>query len=72
MMRSIEELIKIARAGGGFRLDASHCTTDDVIKVAEVAGECGAELHITRICGKSTDELVKIASAGRGRVFFEI
>lgn len=72
MLRSIEELIKIAKAGGGFRLDASHCTTEDVLKVAEVAGKHGTELRISRICGKSTDDLVKIASAGKGHVFFEI
>ncbi len=72
MLRSIEELIKIARAGGGFRLDASHCTTDEVMRLARVAGEYGADLHISKICGKSTDELVKIASVGKGHVFFEI
>jgi len=72
MLRSIEELIKIAKAGGGFRLDASHCTTDEVLRVAKVAGECGADLRISRICGKSTEDLVEIASAGRGHVFFEI
>lgn len=72
MLRSIEELIKIAEAGGGFSMDASHCTTEEVVRVARVAGECGAELRISRICGKTTDDLVKIASAGKGHVFFEI
>jgi DNA replication protein len=72
MLRSIEELIKIAEAGGGFSMDASHCTTEEVMRVARVAGECGAELRISRICGKTTDDLVKIASAGKGHVFFEI
>ena len=72
MLRSIEEMIKIAKAGGGFSLDASRCTTDEVVRVATVAGECGADLRISKICGKSTDDLVKIASAGKGHVFFEI
>jgi DNA replication protein len=72
MLRSIEELIKIARAGGGFTMDASHCTTDEVVRVAEVAGEHGTDLRISKICGKTTDDLVKIAAAGRGHVFFEI
>jgi hypothetical protein len=72
MLRSIEELIKIAKAGGGFTMDASACTTDDVMRVARVAGECGAELRISRICGKTTEDLVKIATAGQGKVFFEL
>lgn len=72
MLRSIEELIKIAKAGGGFTMDASRCTTEEVLRVAEVAGDCGAEVRISRICGKTTDDLVKIASAGKGHVFFEI
>ncbi len=72
MLRSIEELIKIAEAGGGFSMDASRCTTDEVVRVARVAGEHGAELRISRICGKSTEDLVKIAAAGKGHVFFEI
>ena len=72
MLRSIDELIKIASAGGGFTMDASRCTTDEVIRVAKVAGETGAELRISRICGKTTDDLVKIARVGKGRVFFEL
>jgi hypothetical protein len=72
MLRSIEELIEIAKAGGGFSLDASRCTTEEVIRVAEVAGECGSELRISRICGKTTEDLVRIAAAGKGRVFFEL
>ncbi|MGD9402282.1 MAG: hypothetical protein PVF95_08465 [bacterium] len=72
MLRSIEELIKIAQAGGGFTMDASRCTTEEVLRVARVAGECGAEVRISRICGKTTDDLVKIAIAGKGHVFFEI
>lgn len=72
MLRSIEELIKIAQAGGGFSMNASRCTTDDILRVAEVAGKTGAELRISRICGKTTDELVKIAEVGKGKVFFEL
>jgi hypothetical protein len=72
MLRSIEELIEIARAGGGFTMDASRCTTEEVMRVAKVAGKYGAEVRISRICGKTTDDLVKIATAGKGHVFFEI
>ena len=72
MLRSIDELIKIARAGGGFTMDASLCTTEDVLRVARVAGEFGADLRISRISGKTTDDLVKIATVGKGHVFFEI
>ena len=69
MLRSIDELIKIARAGGGFTMDASRCTTEEVLRVA---GEFGADLRISRISGKTTDDLVKIATVGKGHVFFEI
>jgi hypothetical protein len=72
MLRSIEELIKSAEAGGGFTMDASTCSTEDVLRVAKVAGECGAELRISRICGKTTEDLIRIATVGRGRVFFEL
>jgi hypothetical protein len=66
--RSTEDLIRIARAGGGFVLDAGNRTTDDLIRIA-AAGR--APIHLRGMNHFSTDDLIKISAAGKGTVVFE-
>ena len=69
-MRTTEELLRIVAAGGGMRLDASKMTTDDLVAIAAALSQ-NARLILTGLGARSTDDLVRIAAAGRGGVFFE-
>ena len=42
--RSTEDLVRIAEAGGGFRLEAAGRPTDDLVKIA-AAGEGSVEFE---------------------------
>ena len=69
--RSTEDLIRIALAGGGFRLDAAQRPTEDLVKMAGAASDWGVRLVFVGMDGRSTDDLVRIADAGEGSVEFE-
>lgn len=70
-LRSVEDLMKIASAGGGFRLDAGMRTTEDLMKIAYCAKGSGARLTFTNMAHRQTHDLMRIASAGGGSVSFE-
>jgi DNA replication protein len=69
--RSTDELVRIAIAGGGFRLDADGRSTDDLIRIAVSASSWGVRMVFAGMDGRSTDDLVRIAEAGEGTVEFE-
>ena len=68
---STADLVRIADAGGGFRLDAAGRPTDDLVEIAAAASSWGTRLVFAGMSGRSTDDLVKIAGAGEGCVEFE-
>ena len=72
MPRPTEDLVRIAEAGGGLTIDASMREIEDLIKIARAARESGGRIHITNIRMWKTDELVQVASVGRGCVSFEL
>lgn len=69
--KSTAELVQIAAAGGGFRLDAAERPTDDLVKIAAAASEWGVRLVFAGMSERSIDDLVRIAAAGEGGVVFE-
>jgi len=69
--RSTEDLVRIAVAGAGFRLDAAGRSTDDLVKIAGAAPDWGVRLVFAGMDGRPTDDLVAIAEAGEGSVEFE-
>jgi len=69
--RPTEDLIRVAAAGGGFRLDAAGRPTDDLVAIAAAASEWGVPLVFAGMDGRPTDDLVMIADAGEGNVVFE-
>lgn len=69
--RSTEDLVRIAEAGGGFRLDAAVRRTDDLVKIAAAASSWGVRLVFAGMNLRPTDDLVRIADAGEGSVEFE-
>ena len=72
MIRGGEELTKIARAGGGFTVNAAGRSKEDLVQIATAAADRGGQIHISHVAQMTTDELVEIATAGKGCVFFEL
>lgn len=72
-MRSVDELVSIALAGGGLVLDASDFSVEGLSKIALAAGGGNhqAQLRITNTGHLSTEDLIRIGLAGRGAVLFE-
>lgn len=69
--KSTEDLVRIADAGGGFRLNARDRLTEDLVRIAAAASNNQARLYLTGLSGRSTDDLIRISSAGKGSVVFE-
>lgn len=69
--RSTEDLVRIATAGGGFKLDAAGRPTDDLVTIAAAASDWGVRLVFAGMNDRPTKDLVRIAEAGQGNVQFE-
>jgi hypothetical protein len=69
--RTTHELMQIASAGGGFRMDASARPTHELMQIAGAAKNGGANVIMVGMTTRPTHELMQIASMGRGRVSFE-
>lgn len=69
--RPTDDLVRIATAGAGFRLDAAGRSTDDLVAIASAASDWGVRLVFAGMEGRPTDDLVRIAGAGEGNVEFE-
>lgn len=70
-LKPTPELIRIAAAGGGFRLDAKLRPTPELIQIAVAASKHGAQVTFTGLNLRPTPELIQIASAGKGFVILE-
>jgi len=67
----VDDLICIAHAGGGFRLDAAHRYPDELVQIATAAKAGGATVIFSGMAAHYTDDLIRIATAGQGSVIFE-
>jgi len=65
------QLIRIAAEGGGFRTDCGARDGVELMHIAAAAGRSGAKLVFTNVGHLSHDELIRIAVAARGNVFFD-
>ncbi len=70
-MKSTEELIRIAAAGGGFILEGGRRPTDELTKIAAAAKRSGATVIFRNMAVRKTEDLAKIAAAGKGCIIFE-
>jgi hypothetical protein len=68
----LEELIKIASAGGGFSLSTVATPFDDLVKLALASAAGRAQLVFFVSNGLSAEQLAQIALAGQGTVKFEV
>lgn len=69
--RSIDDLIKIAEAGGGFSLAATHKETDDLIRIAAAGSEKGSRITFTGLTHRDINDLIRISAAGQGCIVLE-
>lgn len=70
-MKTTDELVVIATAGGGFVLEADRRTTEELVRIASAARHSGATVILKNMAVRKTNDLAKIAAAGKGRVIFE-
>lgn len=69
--KSTEDLVRLASAGAGFRLDAAGRSTDDLVKIAAASSGWGVRLVFAGVDDRPFDDLIRIAEAGEGNVEFE-
>lgn len=71
MIRNIQDYVQIAANGGGMRLKATDFTVINLVQIAAQASGKGSRLFITDIDRLSQQDLVQIASNGKGCVVFD-
>lgn len=69
--RGLLDQTKILSAGGGFKVNAATIQTLDLQKLAAAASNGKARLVLSGLGTRSTEDLMKIAAAGKGYVFFD-
>jgi hypothetical protein len=72
MNRSVEDLIRISVAGGGFTLDGREFTVEQLVKIISAGHGSGSRIHVQNVGSKSTIELVRIAAANPGGVTLDL
>lgn len=72
-MRTVDDLVSIALAGGGLTLNAADLTVDAMIRIATAAsgGTHTAQIHIHNTGHLSTADMEDIGRVGRGCVIFD-
>ena len=71
MPKRLNEMVRIAAAGGGFDLDAGTYSVPDMVRIA-AAGENKGPIRILNAASLQTAEIVRIATAGAGSVWFDL
>ena len=70
-VRTTDDLVRIAHAGGGLVVDAAARPTDDLVRIANAAKTKRARIVLRGMAARATDDLVRIGHAGDGCVSFE-
>ena len=69
--KSVNDLVRIAAAGGGFEIDRGFLTVDDLVRIAAAASTHQARVTVTNLGMLSINDLVRIGAAGKGSVSFK-
>lgn len=64
------DLIRIAAAGGGLRIDCSNRLTSDLIRIAASASIGGALVVLENTSHLLSSDKIRIAAAGKGHILF--
>jgi hypothetical protein len=70
-LRTTLDLVQLAAAGGGFRLDANLRPTLELVQIAAAARNGGARVTFAGLTMRPQQELVQIAAAGKRAVVLE-
>jgi len=70
-LKTTDELVELAKAGGGFVLEVGKRNTDELVRIAEAARKSGSTVTFRKISVRKNESLTKIAAAGKGHVIFE-
>lgn len=70
-MKTADEIVRMVTTGGSVIVDASQ-PTEDLLRIAGAAERRGGKIIIRGAHRKPTDELVRIASVGKGNVTFDL
>jgi len=65
-MKTTEDCIRIAAAGGGMDLSGAGKTTEDLIRIASAVRKGGGTIYIPG--SKTTEDVIRICSAAPGKV----
>jgi hypothetical protein len=69
--RPIDEMVRIAAAGGGMVIDAGAWPTPELVRIATAAAKSCARVQLHNVSAiRTTDDLAQIALAGGGTVVF--
>jgi hypothetical protein len=72
MILSVDQMVRIASAGGGLDLSGQILSVDQLVRIASAASSHKAMIIIpTKDFILSVDQMVRIASAGKGSVVFK-
>lgn len=71
MVKSIEDLVQIARNGGGMRISAPRYHITQLVQLAAIAADKGGQIIITDLGRLSQQDLVQIAANGKDRIIFD-
>ena len=69
---SVDHLVRIAAAGGGFDIIAGNYETSELVRIASAASVNRARLRILQCGALSLADLTRISAAGKGAVWFEL
>lgn len=68
---TVDDLYRIALAGGGFRISARSLTVDDLYRVCLAANSHTSRIIVEDSAALTASDMYRIALAGKGSVFFE-
>lgn len=71
MELTIDQIVRIAAAGGGMTIDANGKTVDQLVRIATAASQHQSSLVIRNSQNYTVDQLVRVATAGKGCVVFD-
>lgn len=64
------DLVRIAAAGGGLRIDCSKHLVSDIVRIASAASTGGGFIYLENAVRLTVFDKVRIASASKGHVIF--
>ena len=67
----ISDMVRIAAAGGGLRIDCSGKLVSDLVRVAAAGSGKGARIKLENTSHILVSDKIRIAAAGQGCVLFK-